>query len=332
MNKFIKFPSIERFKSVYQAVKSRSEFVSKVDDDVVFDESRPKPVMRFFSTVKIHGTNAAVSLDKSGNMYSQSRSRILSIEQDNVGFCLWSSQPERQQLFKSIMSTYLEDNDMVVIFGEFAGGNIQKGIALNQTEKHFYPFNIATVKDDVVTYLPMEYLAELTKPELQVIAITEFPVHSFSIDFNNPDTDAIQTLCDDTEHQCPVGTYHGVEGIGEGIVLHSEDYEYRFKVKGEKHKQTSKRQLALSVDDEQFEDMQDFINQTISESRLNQGIDYLREQNLPINEKSTGAYIKWVWEDLLKEESDNIVAKQYNVKTLRKFVSKKSVSFFNQYN
>ena len=46
-----------------------------------------------------------------------------------------------------------------------------------------------------------------------------------------------------------------------------------------------------------------FIEYAVTEVRLDQGITYLEEMNIPIKPENTGKYINWVVKDVLKEES-----------------------------
>ena len=60
-----------------------------------------------------------------------------------------------------------------------------------------------------------------------------------------------------------------------------------------------------------------FIESVVTESRLEQGLDNLvREQLLPFDMKSLGDFIRWVYNDILKEETDTIVANQIDTKKL----------------
>lgn len=40
-------------------------------------------------TEKIDGTNAAIIVTEDGDLYCQSRTRVISLEQDNFGFAAW---------------------------------------------------------------------------------------------------------------------------------------------------------------------------------------------------------------------------------------------------
>jgi hypothetical protein len=71
------------------------------------------------------------------------------------------------------------------------------------------------------------------------------------------------------------------------------------------------------VDVEAVENIRAFVAATVTEARLEQGLDNLvREQLLPFEMKSMGDFIRWVYNDVLKEEMDTIVASQIDTKKL----------------
>jgi|SRR5579862_6694271 len=137
--KHIAFPSIEQFRNVVKEVQLRSEFVGKDnDDEPIYDESRPKPVLTFSGTVKLHGTNAGVSFnDDTGEMWFQSRENIITPEKDNAGFANWANS--KREVFKKFFNRFsffvaFRDGNhddkpgdkIFTIFGEWAGGGFRR--------------------------------------------------------------------------------------------------------------------------------------------------------------------------------------------------------------
>ena len=112
-----------------------------------------------------------------------------------------------------------------------------------------------------------------------------------------------------------------INSCGEGVVWTCvtdgwNDSGTWFKVKGEKHSSSKVKTLA-AVDVEAVENMRAFVEATVTESRLEQGLDNLiREQLKPFEMKSLGDFIRWVYNDVLKEETDTIVANQIDTKKL----------------
>ncbi len=77
MKKMIKFPSIEQFRTVVSNVNRHFNFVGLDENgEAIYDPTLPKPTITFKGTVKIHGTNAAVS-GNFGGIWAQSRENII---------------------------------------------------------------------------------------------------------------------------------------------------------------------------------------------------------------------------------------------------------------
>lgn len=90
-------------------------------------------------TEKIDGTNAAVVISEDGGTIgAQSRSRIITVDQDNHGFARWVSE-NRAELLKLGPGHH---------FGEWWGSGIQRGYGL--TEKRFSLFNVSRWSDPTV--------------------------------------------------------------------------------------------------------------------------------------------------------------------------------------
>lgn len=84
-----------------------------------------------FYTEKIDGTNACIIITEEGEFACQSRSKIITPEDDNFGFARWAYE-NKEELLKLGPGYH---------FGEWWGKSIQRGY--NQTEKHFSLFNTA---------------------------------------------------------------------------------------------------------------------------------------------------------------------------------------------
>lgn len=238
----IKYPSIDQFRSVVKHVRDQCNF-----------HTIPTPKLQFRGTVKLHGTNSSVA-QAGDELWAQSRERIITPISDNAGFAIYVHS--REEMFKAVFSTIrsvagLVPTDTVTVYGEWCGGNIQKGVGLSGLPKMFVVFGIR-----VGTGEDTRYLAKMVQDELfgalgdaltsqSVYSIFAFPTWEVTIDFANPE--AIQNhLVDLTiavETECPVAKAFGVEnGVGEGVVWTCVDADERFagrgllfKVKGEAH-------------------------------------------------------------------------------------------------
>ena len=66
----------------------------------------------------------------------------------------------------------------------------------------------------------------------------------------------------------------------------------------------------------------DFVTQTVTQNRCEQSLQKLREAGKPLDQTSTGEFIRWIREDILKEELDTIVQNGLEVKDLNGPISK----------
>jgi len=90
----------------------------------------------------------------------------------------------------------------------------------------------------------------------------------------------------------------------------------------------SKVKTLAAVDTEKVASIQEFIENVVTESRLNQGIDYLKEQNQPLNQTSTGIFLKWIVGDVIKEESDTMRDSLIEPKDVNGSISKKAREWY----
>jgi hypothetical protein len=96
----------------------------------------------FKAKIKLHGTNAAIRLNPDGSVSLQSRSNDVSVEADNYGFA--------RAFASSGLSLGITNPEgtVVVIYGEWAGGSIQRGVSLTKLPPAFYVFAIRVIKPD----------------------------------------------------------------------------------------------------------------------------------------------------------------------------------------
>lgn len=330
MKQFKRFPSIEQFRSVVKQVKETSSYVGKDEEGKpIFDYTRPLPTITFTGTVKLHGTNAAIGYSKQDGLWCQSRERILSIEKDNAGFAFWV-ESHKEYFEKTLNIDAFFAYDAIIVYGEWAGGNIQKGVGVAELEKSFYPFYLEYLKDgeavERVTFPNGRLQGNwLYNSEVRVFSITAFDVYSVNIDFNCPELvqNILAEITEAVENECPVAKYFGVSGIGEGVVWTAEwnNQVLRFKVKGEKHSSSKVKTLA-SVDVEKVGSAVEFADNVVTDSRFNQAIENVFNGE-GVDIKKLGAVTKWVMNDVLKEEIDTMAANSLEPKDVGKYISQK---------
>jgi len=317
MKKFVAFPSIEQFRQVVREVKLNTDYKGKDEDGkAVYRQEGLYPTISFMGTVKIHGTNAAVCFD--GNeLWCQSRSNIIDPVKDNAGFANYVHSKRvmySSLLLKSYKALSLESGDILAVYGEWAGGNIQKGVAVSGLEKFFAVFGVRIISGDEYRWVhPNVWHQMICADGVQdghgaqgLYSIYDFPHHTMTIDFNCPEEaqNKLGELTLQIEEECPVGKYFGSNGVGEGCVwtaYRENGDQYCFKVKGELHS-NSKVKVLAAVDTEKVANVKAMAEMVCTENRMTQGRDWIVTQEgldagLPVN---LGAFLKWLNGDIFK--------------------------------
>ena len=324
-----KYPSIEQYRNVIHQVKHKVDFTGQVDEngDAIY-QTNPKPTLTFQGTTKLHGTNAAVVIDfKNDLMYYQSRTHIITPAKDNAGFALFMSNIQDGFLHHFIDCYHLatiSPEYIYVIYGEWCGQSIQKGVAITQLPKMFVIFDICLVErdSDKKVWLQRDEILLFNNPNERVYNIHNFPTWTIDIDFNYPELSQnhLIDITTEVEKCCPVAHQLGVDGIGEGVVYKCitpgyENSMFWMKVKGTEHSSSKVKTLA-SVDVESVANIAEFCDNTVTESRLLQGLHWLKEEGKPLTKASLGDFIRWIYNDIIKEEIDTIVANKIDAKKL----------------
>lgn len=323
----ISFPSIEQFRNVIKHVRDNAKY-----------HQVPVPKVQFTGTVKLHGTNAAVVFDPvTSEMWCQSKENIITPENDNAGFAIWAhgKREELKQMFLEI-HTAVRLADMInpiQIYGEWCGGSIQKSVGLNQLPKMFVIFGIRVSVDaeSQKWFSPEEVADSVVSNGVDIFHIYQFPTWKKVIDFTRPE-DVQNELIDITvgvETRCPVanqllGDKAVGDLVGEGVVWtadHAIDSTInvdglRFKVKGKKHS-VSKVKVLAAVDTEKVASVNEFADNVCTVARFEQFLDRMAQDGLDNKDVlNTGAFIKLVMSDIVKEELDTIAANGLTTKDI----------------
>lgn len=283
-------------------------------------------------TVKIHGTNSSVGLDlKDNSLFCQSRNRVLSLDDDNYDFVKYieDNKSEFLKIFNEIKNKINTENyDSIIIYGEWAGKGIQNKVAVSELDRFFAPFSIRGINKDTIDILDVKL--EINE-SIRFYPIETFGVYNVELDLDNVHLaqQEIKNITIAIENECPVGKYFGISGIGDGVVFTDETKNYSFKSKGEKHS-VSKVKTIANVDVEKIKKIQDFIDYAVTENRLNQGIEYLKEMNKELDISSIGDFLRWLANDILKEEQDVITENclDNDLKSIMKSTSNKGRKWF----
>jgi len=168
----------------------------------------------YANNILVHNSQGAVVADSYGNVHYQSRKNIVTPEKDNAGFAFFCSQRQEvfDEYFQKIRLEFdtLTKNSSISIYGEFCGGNIQKGVAINGLPKMFVIFGIKVSPDDEEKAAFWIDHVIISNPEKDIYNIEDFQTWDIEIDFDNKVKLAeaqnemlrLTTLVGD---ECPVG-------------------------------------------------------------------------------------------------------------------------------
>lgn len=315
MKTFIKYPKTPQFRDVVRDVKHLERYEGRDEyGKPVYNQNR-LPKVRFKGTVKAHGTNAGIIYSKTDGLYFQSRNKVITPEKDNVGFATFMSENKGLQ---HVLDSY-KCKESVHLFGEWCGSSIQKGVALSELkDKIFIVFQVVVDGEDTHAFS--------TDHKHNIYSVDDFKTYSVEIDFESPGLSQNEIIkqTSEVENYCPIGMNFGIEGIGEGIVYEANYKGVRlfFKSKGEKHS-ISKVSKIAQVDIEKLEGVESFVRYACTENRMKQALE-----NVELDIKNLGAYLKWIFKDIQEEESDVLEGNGLTFKEVSPGIAKKSKEFF----
>jgi RNA ligase len=316
---FAKFPSIESFGHVWRHMNRKFA---------------PAPV-EYGAKIKLHGTNGAVRVHKDGTVVAQSRSRDLTLDDDNAGFAAWvKAHEDKWRIHKGLFT----DFNTVIFYGEWAGRGIQKNDAVTKLNgKYFFVFAIQF--DDIV-YTDW---AEGTLPDIDNLLTLPWHGETFVIDFTstekaNVHIDRINAEVEAIGERDPfIFDIFGVEGPGEGLVLmpicgedgiHRDDFSaLMFKAKSEAHRVKASEKAVSSrigIPDGVLEFVDMFVTDARCEQSLNEACDGIPEK------PRTADFLKWMGNDVMKESVVELLEMGLTWKDVAGHVNKAAVRWFLQ--
>jgi len=329
--KFKSYHKIKQFRDVVRDLSYKADFKGLDENENPIYERSERPTVNFKGTVKLHGTNAQVSFDGVRLLAGKRSSLLKETElQSHFGFNQFVQITHKDfiyTLMSNLHNDYCKKNEQIIIYGEFAGGNIQKGVGISELPKGFYIFDCKVYNEGLDKSKWID-ISTLNINEKDIFNIYDFPTYEINIDFNNPQEfqNKLVEITESVEKECPVAKQLGItEGIGEGVVWTGfyEDEKYIFKVKGEKHS-TSKVKKLASVDPELLTSINEFVEYAATTNRIEQGI---KEVNAT-EKKDMPNLLRWIANDIITEEDDVLQANMLEWKQVAKEVAHKVRIFY----
>lgn len=320
MKKFYKFPSIDQF---HNKVKLGNKNLHKKEVFLI------KP--------KLHGTNAAIVLPKEGEVYCQSRKRIITPGDDNMGFAQFVDEKLKLNLNGSV-------NQDIVIYGEWCGKGIQQNDAITKIEnKIFAIFAMYFTEEDYIMTDSSAIKSQIEHWRFyhgafesdQIIVIDELATVEISfsdrIESINNVAEIINgkvALFEDVDPW--ISEKFGVNAPGEGVVVcpcntgfdHYSTWTFKSKTqshRGGKTSKSAKTKIPVS------QDCLDFVDSFATDPRFEQAIS---ELNIDFEMKNLGSFLKWINEDILKESKDELEAADFEWKQCSKIINDRARKWF----
>ncbi|NJO18554.1 MAG: hypothetical protein HC877_23335 [Thioploca sp.] len=206
---FTGWPSIENLHNVYDNALEYNNFQK----------------ITYRAKCKLDGTNAGVQLLTDGQIIPQSRSKIISIKDDNLGFAKWCT--DKKELFSQIRKKATEKGyGDIVLFGEFCGKGIQKRTSISKLDRKILAIFAIQIGLNI-PHLEIDPLKiKEIIPESNDIYIISWYGNKIILDFANKEdlkkqVDLINQEIEKIEPCDPwVKDTFGIEGICEGLVYY----------------------------------------------------------------------------------------------------------------
>lgn len=327
---FNSFPSIEGFHNVRKNVKK-------------YGWVEPGVLMSYRGKIKLHGTNAGIVITPDGKVYPQSRSRIISVGEDNLGFAAWVETTK--DFWRSFADK--KNKTVMTVFGEWFGPGIQKGVACNKIDRKSFAIFAAQIgsssSEDSYMISDATALEDLFLDSETPETVFVLPWHTYEIELNfyndeqlQKAVDDINKLVDEVEANDPwIKEVFGVDGTGEGLVfvladetIPREIYKrFTFKAKGEKHR-VVKSDKAVQIDPIVMNSITQFVDKVLAEARFEQGAREINRGELSFDQKLIGPFIGWVSKDVAKEHKQDAEDNDLDWKLISKEISSRARDWY----
>lgn len=339
-----KFPSIEHYRQLNMKVKSKVQYNHETDE---LDESVELPTLVFMGTVKTDGTHGDIVFDATHQPQCQSRNNVLTRENPNTGFWNYVNDIPADELasfFVEIEKVCQNEPDFqypIMISGEWCGEKIQKGVGISELKRFFVFYNICMGPVESRTWVDITKFQGINLNTQRIFNILDFECYEINIDMNDPASSLpmLEQITNNVGQHCPVARRvaemdgHVLKNtIGEGVVWKciSPGYnssKFWFKIKTEKHQVTKG---SNTISPEKVASIMEFLDKTVTDNRLLQGVRCLKEDGiLPDSPNYYGKLQKWVYHDILKEESDVLAASALTAKDISKDMNRQVTNWLN---
>jgi hypothetical protein len=303
---------------------------------MLHDLGQPLPVVTYRGKVKLHGSNCAVQVTSDG-VFAQSRTALLTPEDDYKGFAAFVR--DHVTYFRSLQAG-------VVVFGEWCGPGVEKGMAISQAAgKQFAVFAVKV--GDQVIYEPAAVRSLVpAQGAPSLLHVLPWEGEAFTVDFGSREQlEAVAAQVNERvaaiEREDPwVKATFGLSGLGEGLVFYPVTVDGKpfaegperlaqlmWKAKGEKHR-TAGTKTAAQVDASAVASIDEFVRLMVTDARLEQGLGAVAGGVR--DPKLTGKFLTWVAADVEKESVAELAASRLTWSQVEKAVQARARQWYQQ--
>lgn len=292
------------------------------------------PIITFTGSEKLHGENMAVCYSHE-ELWVQGRNHIRTIADDQNGMAQFveATKDYWLEIFNTLIQKHSVDTTThtIVIDCEWAGANIQKGnAACSGTAKAAYIFDYFRIVDNATEhteYIPSQDIP--VNPNVGIYLLSSFGTYSLQLDFNQPELCATQLtqLALQIEEQSPIAKYFcKPDNVGEGVYLYGihQGELLRVKAKGKKHGGNPKTNTKVTLSEDDKSALTELADRLTPVWRITQGITETGANT----RGHLGALMKWVVEDIIKEESPTLVASGIELKQLQRYIATQVKAYY----
>jgi len=309
------------------------------EQKIKLNEYKPHmPTLTFIGSEKLHGENMAVCYTNQ-ELWTEARNYIRTILEDQNGMAMFVEST--REIWLGLINQLAEMHNInttthtIAINMEWAGGNIQRGnAACSGTDKATYIFDYFQVIDNATEerqYLSTENLQ--IPLNCNIYLMRNFGTYSITLDLNNPKEceKQLQELALNIEENSPIAKYFNKpDNVGEGVYLWCKNNTMlRLKAKGEKHggKRKSPKPPKQKLTDEESKHLAAIAAKVTPVWRITQGITEVNATE----KKHVSKVIKWVLNDVAKEESPLLIEEKIELKSISKYVATEVRNYFFDY-
>ena len=300
----------------------------------------PSPTYR--AKIKLDGTNAALHSRPDG-FVAQSRTRLLTSDDDNYGFAAWAL---RERAWADGLHARVGP---AVVYGEWCGQGIQKRTAISKVPRNVFAVFAIQLgdpgRDSARLVIEPDRIAAML-PEHADVFVLPWYGEPVRLDFGDETqlqagVERLNAMVEVVERCDPwVADVFGIEGLGEGLVLYpvqgvgfdeggaadrDQLASLMFKAKGDKHR-VARQKKAVVIDPEVAKSIDDFVSMMVTPARLEQGLEAIGGI---ADMRKLGDFLRWVGQDVRKESVRELEAAGLEWKQVARRVSEVAKAWFS---